>query len=81
MNTNKGNLPDWSLRDLIDTSNPSAIEDVIEQYKKSVKTIENWRARLTPEISGDDFKSFLSELEKEESLSFILSGFFVIHAN
>ena len=37
--------------------------------------IENWRPRLTPEISGDDFKNFLSELEKEESLSSVLSGF------
>lgn len=74
MNKNE-TLPNWSLKELIDTSNPDAIGDTLSQYEELIKEIESWRTRLTPDVPVEDFINFIAILEKEESLSSVLEGF------
>ena len=54
----------WSLTDLYNENEPASIETSFSFIEKEVSTFETYRAKLTPELTADEFFSIVKHLEK-----------------
>ncbi len=62
----------WNLKDILD---PSKINDLIKELEQKVNKFENYREKLKPEISREEFKEILKLLEEIEYLESRIGGY------
>lgn len=53
----------WTLDELLASADPAEIEKPLKAIERRVKTVEGWRKRLKPSLTGKDFAALLRDYE------------------
>lgn len=64
MASKREKLPRWNLNDLIDTSQPYAIERRISKLKRTIREVSKWNGKLSKSISVERFKRLIRTIGK-----------------
>ncbi len=68
-------LPKWSLAELLDDSAADAVSLALADFESKVKIVESWRSKLKADMTVDEFKLFLSDIESENIAGEKLSSY------